>query len=204
MKYYLFIIAVFSSLLAMSQDCNAILLGEVLDFHDNSPLVGATISITGKDVKTMSNGNGKFTFKNLCEGVIELEVSHPECTSKFVTLTIDGDTFEKIKLEHHLEQLEEVKVVGDVPTNTNSGQEENLSLKDIERSSGNSLGDALKKIPGVSTLNTGGNIVKPVIQGLNGSRILILNNNVRMQDMEWGEEHAPNVDINANQKNRCC
>ena len=204
MKYYLFIIAVFSSLLAMSQDCNAILLGEVLDFHDNSPLVGATISITGKDVKTMSNGNGKFTFKNLCEGVIELEVSHPECTSKFVTLTIDGDTFEKIKLEHHLEQLEEVKVVGDVPTNTNSGQEENLSLKDIERSSGNSLGDALKKIPGVSTLNTGGNIVKPVIQGLNGSRILILNNNVRMQDMEWGEEHAPNVDINANQKNKCC
>lgn len=200
MKYYLFIIAVLSSLLAVSQDCNAILLGEVLDFHDNSPLVGATISITGKDVKTISNGNGKFTFKNLCEGVIELEVSHPECTSKFVTLTIDGDTFEKIKLEHHLEELEEVKVVGDVPTNTNSGQEESLSLKDIERSSGNSLGDALKKIPGVSTLNTGGNIVKPVIQGLNGSRILILNNNVRMQDMEWGEEHAPNVDINANQK----
>ena len=200
MKYYLFIIAVLSSLMAISQDCNAILLGEVLDFHDNSPLVGATISITGKDVKTISNGNGKFTFKNLCEGVIELEVSHPECTSKFVTLTIDGDTFEKIKLEHHLEELEEVKVVGDVPTNTNSGQEESLSLKDIERSSGNSLGDALKKIPGVSTLNTGGNIVKPVIQGLNGSRILILNNNVRMQDMEWGEEHAPNVDINANQK----
>ncbi len=200
MKYYLFVLAVISSIVVSAQDCKAILLGEVVDFHDNSPLVGATISITGLDRKTVSSNNGKFTFKDLCNGGIELEVSHPECTSKFVNVTIDGDTFEKIKLEHHLEELEEVKVVGDVPTNTNSGQEENLSLKDIERSSGNSLGDALKKIPGVSTLNTGGNIVKPVIQGLNGSRILILNNNVRMQDMEWGEEHAPNVDINANQK----
>ena len=200
MKYFLFVLFVFSTMLLTAQDCNSILIGEIVDFHDNSPLVGATISITGKNNTTISKEDGKFSFRNLCNGKMELEVSHPACTSKFVTITIEGDTFEKIRLEHHFEELEEVKVVGEVPKNTNSGQEESLSIKEIERSSGNSLGDALKKITGVSTLNTGGNIVKPVIQGLNGSRILILNNNVRMQDMEWGEEHAPNIDINANQK----
>ncbi|GGD91748.1 membrane protein [Maribacter cobaltidurans] len=176
------------------------MIGSVIDFHDNTPLSGATISITGLDKTTISKEDGKFSFRNLCDGVIELEVSHPVCTTKFVVVTINGDTFEKILLEHHLEELEEVKVVSNIPKNTNSGQEESLSQKELERSSGGSLGDALKKIAGVSTLNTGGNIVKPVIQGLNGSRILILNNNVRMQDMEWGDEHAPNVDINANQK----
>ncbi len=199
MKYYLFVFAIFCSSIIYAQDCNSILLGEIVDFHDNSPLSGATISITGKNVSTVSGENGKFSFKNLCDGVLELEISHPECTTKFHVVTVSGDTYSEIRLEHHLEELKEVKVVGNVPKNTNSGQENTLSQKDVERNSGNSLGDALKKISGVSTLNTGGNIVKPVIQGLNGSRILILNNNVRMQDMEWGEEHAPNVDVNANQ-----
>ena len=200
MKFYLLLGILLSGFVAHAQDCNSILVGEVIDFHDNSPLIGATISITGMDKSTKSKADGKFSFRNLCDGVLELEVSHPVCTTKFVTVTINGDTFEKVRLEHHLEELEEVKVVSNIPKNTNSGQEETLSIKELERSSGNSLGDALKKITGVSTLNTGGNIVKPVIQGLNGSRILILNNNVRMQDMEWGEEHAPNVDVNANQK----
>ncbi|MGB2760815.1 MAG: TonB-dependent receptor plug domain-containing protein, partial [Maribacter stanieri] len=199
MKYYLYVFAIFCSSFIYAQDCNSILLGEIVDFHDNSTLSGATINITGKNLSTVSKENGKFTFKNLCDGVLELEISHPECTTKFVTVTINGNTFSEIRLEHHLEKLNEVKVIGDVPKSTNSAQENILSVKDIERNSGNSLGDALKKIVGVSTLNTGGNIVKPIIQGLNGSRILILNNNVRMQDMEWGEEHAPNVDVNANQ-----
>jgi len=200
MRFILSILFCVVSSIGFSQDCENILLGEIVDFHDNTPLFGATISITGKANTTTSNTEGKFTFKALCNGVIELEVSHPECKSEFVTVEMNGDTYQKIKMEHHLEELDEVKVVGSsVVTKTASSQEENLSLKTVERFSGGSLGDALKQINGVSSLNTGANIVKPIIQGLNGSRILILNNNVRMQDMEWGEEHAPNVDINANQ-----
>ena len=60
-----------------------------------------------------------------------------------------------------------------------------------------SLGDAIKEIPGVSSINTGNTIVKPVINGLHSSRVLIMTNNVRLQDQEWGIEHAPNIDINS-------
>ncbi|WP_027075892.1 TonB-dependent receptor [Maribacter antarcticus] len=185
--------------ISTAQECKSILLGEIIDFHNNTPLTGATVIITGKNKQTVSNNQGKFRFEKLCDGILELEVSHPECTSEFITLTINGDTYKKILLEHHLEELDEVKVTGAIANNTSSAQEGRLSLKEVEKYSGNSLGDALKTLTGVSSLNTGANIVKPVIQGLMGSRVLILNNNVRMQDMEWGEEHAPNVDINANQ-----
>jgi iron complex outermembrane receptor protein len=183
----------------LAQDCKSILLGEIIDFHDKTVLQGATVTITGKDQRTISDKDGKFKFERLCNGVLELEVSHPECTSKFVIVTISGDTYERIVLEHHLEELDEVKVTGAIQNTTTSAQEEHLTQTDLEKYSGNSLGDALKNLTGVSSLNTGANIVKPVIQGLMGSRVLILNNNVRMQDMEWGEEHAPNIDINANQ-----
>lgn len=180
------------------QECKSVLSGEVIDFHDQTPLVGATIQIMGTDTIVVSDGTGKFQIRLLCNGSYELEISHPECASIFEMVEVFGNTFKKITLEHHLEELDEVKVLGDaIAKKTKSAQENNLKIEELERYSGSSLGEALKEISGVSSLNTGANIVKPVIQGLNGSRVLILNNGVRMQDMEWGEEHAPNVDINS-------
>ena len=49
----------------------------------------------------------------------------------------------------------------------------------------------------MSTLKAGNNVVKPIINGLHSSRIPIINNNVRLEDQQWGTEHAPNFDINA-------
>ena len=53
---------------------------------------------------------------------------------------------------------------------------------------------------GVSSLNTGNTIVKPMIHGLHSSRLLLVNNNVRLFDQDWGDEHAPNIDINASDR----
>tara|TARA_Y100001933_G_scaffold119854_1_gene119839 strand:- start:4092 stop:6491 length:2400 start_codon:yes stop_codon:yes gene_type:complete len=181
-----------------AQECQNILTGKVIDFHDKTPLMGATIIVLDENIATMSDANGRYTIAGLCEGSYELEVSHPECSTLFIPLQIDGDTTYDIKLEHHLEELQEVKVIGDaLYDQTNSAQEASLALSTLEQYSGGSLGEALKEVGGVSSLNTGANIVKPIIHGLNGSRVLVLNDGVRMQDMEWGAEHAPNIDINA-------
>lgn len=183
-----------------SQDCSNILLGEVIDFHDKQPLADAIIQVRGNKKQVYSDEFGKFTLKNLCNGIIELEISHPECSTRFVTVEIYGNTHKKITLEHHLEELNEVKVTGSTIKETNSAQEKTIKTEQLERFGSNNLGDALKQINGVSSLNTGSNIVKPIIQGLGGSRVLILNNGTRMQDMEWGAEHAPNIDINSANK----
>ncbi|WFO17587.1 TonB-dependent receptor plug domain-containing protein [Cellulophaga baltica 4] len=66
----------------------------------------------------------------------------------------------------------------------------------IEQFSNGSLGDALNSLSGVSSLNTGSTVVKPIINGLHSSRVILINNGVRMEDQEWGVEHAPNIDIN--------
>ncbi|MGI9545686.1 MAG: TonB-dependent receptor [Flavobacteriaceae bacterium] len=186
-----------SGLIIYGQDCNYKLSGRVLDFHDYSMLSGAVIYLNSIDLSTISDQEGYYSFEGLCIGSYILNVSHPECDPIDVELTISGNTEKDLFLEHHIEELDEVKVVGDaVIDKTNSSQEASLNEVVIERYSVGSLGDALKEISGVSSLNTGANIVKPTIHGLNGSRVLILNDGVRMQDMEWGEEHAPNVDIN--------
>jgi len=197
-SFFMLVIVLVNCPYLVAQNCTNVLSGTIIDFHDRTPLVGATVQVAGNANVVLSDFEGNFSLGSLCDGIYELEISHPECSTKFVKIDVQGDTSEKITLEHHLEELDEVKVVGDAVSDaTNTAQEKTLRIDDLERYSAGSLGDALKQISGVNSLNTGANIVKPVIQGLNGSRVLILNNGVRMHDMEWGDEHAPNVDINA-------
>ncbi|MEF3078973.1 TonB-dependent receptor [Winogradskyella poriferorum] len=191
----LFILLLISQL-GSSQDCNYTFLGELKDFHNNSPIVGATIYMQNLDKYTTSDVDGKFKIEKLCKGELTLVISHVGCETKTITYNIESDIFKSIALEHHIEELTEVTVAGSSKLEKTSIQQ-TVSKSDIENYTDRSLGDALTTVSGVSTLNTGNSIVKPMIHGLHSSRLLIINNNVRMFDQEWGEEHAPNVDINS-------
>ena len=181
-----------------AQDCKSILLGELKDFHDGTPIDNATIYIQTLDKYTTSDLDGKFKITGLCDGELKLVISHIACETKYVTLDIKGDTFKTITLEHHIEELNEVSLKAQaVGKETKTAQEAVIKADVLKTYSSLSLGDALKEVPGVSSINTGNTIVKPVINGLHSSRILIMNNNVRLQDQEWGIEHAPNIDINS-------
>jgi iron complex outermembrane recepter protein len=69
-----------------------------------------------------------------------------------------------------------------------------LQGKALDRRRGLSLGDALQAMPGVTVVHTGSTLAKPAIRGLNGNRIVILNNGVRQEGQQWGSEHAPEID----------
>lgn len=184
--------------IGISQICNYSISGTLTDLHDNTPLAGATIIVAGMEVAVMTDLDGYYKIKSLCEGNYLLQISHPECTTKAVKVEVKEDVIKNLSLEHHLESLNEIILKGQTYTTKSETVLENtLDTQSIERFSGANLGDALKTLSGVSALQTGNTIVKPVINGLHSSRISIINNGVRMQDQEWGAEHAPNVDINS-------
>ena len=181
-----------------AQDCTLVLEGKVVDAHDQSALAGATLVVLQTGLAAVADLDGSYRFRGLCPGTYEVEISHPECRTTLYRVSLEADKSLDITLEHHLEELQEVSVFGQtIADKTHSAQEVVLEKGELERFSAATLGDALAELNGVSTLNTGANLAKPVIHGLSGSRVLILNDGVRMQDMEWGDEHAPNVDVNA-------
>ncbi|MDO4763600.1 MAG: TonB-dependent receptor [Flavobacteriaceae bacterium] len=69
-----------------------------------------------------------------------------------------------------------------------------VSKKDLEKSSGGNLANTLKNIAGITLLQSGANISKPVIQGLSNQRIMVLNNGVKIESQQWGHDHAPEID----------
>jgi iron complex outermembrane receptor protein len=143
--------------------------------------------------------DGVYSIPNLCPNTsYSIKVLHSSCTPKTFSLKISGDSVRDFKLEHHLEELNEIILEGKAYENkTTTVLEKNLNQETLEQYSAGTLGDALNSLSGVSSLNKGNGIVKPIINGLHSSRIIMINNGVRMQDQEWGKEHAPNIDVNS-------
>jgi iron complex outermembrane recepter protein len=69
-----------------------------------------------------------------------------------------------------------------------------LSGDALRRSISVSLARAVEVLPGLRTLSTGEQIGKPVIRGLAGSRVLVLENGLRLEDYSWSDEDGPSVD----------
>lgn len=199
MKKYSLIVACCFINMTFSQKCNSIFFGFVNDFHDGKAIVDATIYIKNIDKYLTTDVNGNFSIHNICDGNISIVVSHVGCTTKHFDIKIKGDTRYDINLEHHLEELNEV-IVNTNSKTENTSIEQSINKNIIDNYTDKSLGDVLNTVSGVSSLNTGNTIVKPMIHGLHSSRLLIINNNVRMFDQEWGDEHAPNIDINASDR----
>lgn len=67
----------------------------------------------------------------------------------------------------------------------------------IDRSMGKSLASILEHVSGVSSIQTGTTVAKPVINGMYGNRILIVNNGARQTGQQWGVDHALEIDQNS-------
>ena len=182
----------------VSQECDNTLTGTITDLHDGSPLVDASVIVAGSEIMVQTDLDGVFIIPNLCDGLYSLQVAHPDCLTQGFTVRVSGDTTKKLRLEHHLEELEQIVLRGKSSgENTKTLVENQVSIEGLERFSSGSIGDALNTLSGVSSLNTGNTVVKPMINGLHSSRVVIINKGVRMEDQEWGAEHAPNIDINS-------
>ena len=166
--------------------------GKIIDFHDKIPLKNAVIKIG--DYTENSDTNGNFSFSSIKKGNYIITATHPDCEPLTEKITVNKDLEITLNLEHHAADIETVTIHA-AYKNSSAIIIKTLDKKDIERNSTESLGNILSGISGVSALKTGNNIAKPIIHGLYGSRIAVINNGVKMAEQEWGVEHAPNVDI---------
>lgn len=197
MYKYVFIILLFS-IKTFSQNCDYTLSGKVTDIHDGELLVGVTLTIANSEQSVQTGLDGLFSFSKLCNDTYYIQVSHPYCLTKGYKVKVFGNTNKSFKLEHHVEELNRITIEGKAFKNkSKTVLESSLNEKELERFSTGSLGNALNSLSGVSSLNTGNSVVKPIINGLHSSRVVIINNGVRMEDQRWGVEHAPNIDINS-------
>lgn len=69
-----------------------------------------------------------------------------------------------------------------------------VSPKQLHQSLGTNLVDAVGHLPGLSQISTGVGISKPVIRGLGYNRVVVVDQGIRQEGQQWGDEHGLEVD----------
>ena len=159
------------------------------------PLVGAVVHFMGKHYLTDSNG--KVTIEKLPKGTYPIKITYLGYHDYEATISIPIAQPYKVLMKETVNQLEAVTVVSNnlrkveckLPCRVEVIREDGFL-----KHSGDELSKMLTQIAGVSMIQTGGTIAKPVIHGLHSNRILILNNEVRQEGQQWGADHAPEID----------
>ena len=182
---------------AFSQDCKLTITGKVFDIEDNSPLEAAVIEVLGSRTTTVSDANGVFILSNQCKGKLMLKISHSNCEPVFRELDLFKSSLFNFQLQHRIENLDEV-VVSKLRVHELSATSKIHSLTELQkdRFSSKGLAGALEQISGVTVLSTGNSIGKPVIHGMFGSRVGVVYDDIMLENQQWGQDHAPNVDLN--------
>lgn len=177
-----------------AQECTWHLHGQLLDEHDGEPLVLANIYVENTGQGTYSDEQGHFILTGMCAGPHTLIISHLQCQTQKIVLTLSGDTTVTWYLEHHEHALSAVTISG-----IRIGQEQShtshvITGHSLDKLAGKSLGEMLTTVSGVTAIRTGPGIVKPMVHGLYGQRIQTIINGLVQEGQQWGVEHAPEVD----------
>ncbi len=176
------------------QECNFRLSGIIYDGTNQQVLYGANVWLMDSDKIAVTNKSGVYRFNKLCSGTYRIKITHVGCIPIEASLLINSDLQnQNFSLLHSTVQLSEVVVRSRYDADVNSIKS-SLTVEEIQKQKGGTLGEMLKQLSGVSVLQTGSTIFKPVIHGLHSQRVLILNNGVRQEGQQWGAEHAPEID----------
>ena len=183
-----------SSVLCWSQQaCDNTFTGIVVD-EAEVPLPGAALTLS-TTTGALSGEDGRFRFDKLCTGDFTLTVRLLGYEDLPVKLRIAGNVTREIHLKESTTQLEEVVIqhhdAAHTETATNYTE---LDERQLAERAGKSLGEVIREIPGVNSIQTGPGIFKPVIHGVHSQRVLILNHGIRQEGQQWGAEHAPEID----------
>ncbi|AWW32568.1 TonB-dependent receptor [Echinicola strongylocentroti] len=180
---------------AISQEkCDFEVKGKVVDQESQEPIEGAYIWISDLEKGTVTNQNGNFHLKGICEGHYQLSVEFLGYTSQQLQLNVHEQVNMTVRLVPKEYLIDGVEIIGHKDAVNTLNNISHLGKDIMEENRGVNLGETLKALPGVTTFSTGANITKPVIHGMHSNRIMILNNEVRQEGQQWGGEHAPEVD----------
>ena len=170
--------------------------GRVVDAQSHEPIEGAVIYL-GHEVTT-SDQQGDFSFSEVKPGAYSLNVSILGYRSSTLQLTVG----KKVRNLHiHLEptgiSLPEVQVEADFLRSgprESSLNGETVDRDFLEKNYGNTLSNTLEKIPGITSMNTGVGISKPVIRGMTFNRVIVNENGIKQEGQQWGADHGLEID----------
>lgn len=164
------------------------LIGTVRD-SSGAPLGNVQVVVSSANRVALSDDRGEFVFRNLSAGTYHLDLIRIGYISQHQVVVIPAsgpDVRISITMQVATVRLSNVNVTatptGTDPLNVTQATVQ-LSGKELQRSLSSSIGQTLAGEPGMSTRFNGPLANAPVIRGLTGERVLVLQDGERAGDL---------------------
>lgn len=188
---FAFLIVIFLTSFPLSSQIE----GSVLD-DNGQALPGANVTLLPDSIITTTDGQGAFSFSDLPRISYQLRVSY----LGYVTQTIE------VELVEGEDKIVEIGMIPDnelletvVISEEHAKQEETLQTEHIhedffQRNLEGTFAQAIEKLAGISAINVGVGISKPVIRGLSSNRIIVNHQGIKQESQQWGSDHGLEID----------
>ena len=184
-KIVLSLFIVFSFISINAQN---IVTGTVID-NTGEHIMGASVSVDGTNIGTITDKKGKFKLDNVPEGKVKLVLSFPDFGSSFIDINVKGNTEAgKIKIEKQNLEFDYRELFTDRVNNTNS----TIHFDTLKGSKFNSFNDNLFSLFDhssvfVSTQGGGWNDHRVSVRGFGQENIGFFINGIPVNDAFTGD-----------------
>lgn len=131
-----------------------------------------------------------FILSLLCIGITATAQEHHQHHGHIHPMDSTDVFFRHLKLN----ELVVTGVTGDTKLKNSTAPISIVSSKVLRQTTSTNIIDAIAKQPGVSQITTGSGISKPIIRGLGYNRIIVMNEGIRQEGQQWGDEHGIEID----------
>jgi len=192
-----FIIA--SNILAVDMsDSQTSLRGKITD-KSGAPVIGASIYFPDLKSGTVTDADGAYSINNLPKRKMMVQINSVGYKMIIDKIDLAVSHQKNYVLDESITEMNEVTVTGQTVATQMSRTPSPISVistAQLQQQASTNIIDALSSQPGVSQITTGGGISKPVIRGLGYNRVVVVNDGVRQEGQQWGDEHGIEIDEN--------
>lgn len=170
---------------AVALASGSVLKGRLLHALTGEPLPGAAVVLQETRQQATTAADGTFSFAGLKPGRYHVVVVEPGFSSKHLEVAVSGaETTQDFKVDPELHFSEVVSVSAESRDQFTSYQPTAvLAGQDLTRALESTVGATLLSQPGMALRSFGAAPARPVIRGLDGDRVLILEDGQRTGDL---------------------
>lgn len=197
MKKNIILIFLLFPFLLTAQVKSTQLTGTVTDAVSRQPLPGATVYLPDLKRGTITDKDGYYKIDNLPAVKLMVVFKYIGYASVSIQVDLSKSTEHHASLAPSAIESREVVITGSAFTTDDKKSSIAVTAIDKEKlrnTPADNLISAIAQTPGLSEITTGNNVSKPVIRGLSYNRILVVNEGVRQEGQQWGDEHGIEID----------
>jgi iron complex outermembrane receptor protein len=196
-QIYLIVLSMLISQILLANSIKTSLAGKIIDKEKNTPIANATIYFPDLKTGTTSAIDGSFKIDNLPKTKILIQISSVGFQNIIETIDLSISKEINFELEPAIKEINEVIITG--LSNSSERNRTPVTISTVShltllQNSSTNIIDALAKQPGISQITTGSGISKPVIRGLGFNRVVVVNDGIKQEGQQWGDEHGIEID----------